>query len=45
MFRSDRVSESLNPYSNGTMYLIFPKKRFISNLIAVLILILMEQCI
>ena len=35
----------LNPYSNGTMYLIASAKRQVQTIVAVLILILMEQCI
>ena len=36
---------SLNPYSNGTMYLIVLTTGCSDPVIAVLILILMEQCI
>ena len=37
--------ESLNPYSNGTMYLIIPVHGWDKVENGVLILILMEQCI
>ena len=42
---ASRRASSLNPYSNGTMYLITPSFSHPTGSCSVLILILMEQCI
>ena len=43
--RKPEVQKGLNPYSNGTMYLIDKPQMSNSKNERVLILILMEQCI